>query len=403
MTAFGGNGGAAVSAGSGGVSLKERFEALRGEPIVECATRPEDFPCQETSDSARLVRHPLVSVVMITYNHEKFIRRAIEGVVGQEADFDYELLVGEDCSTDGTRRICMECQKDHPDRVRVLWSDENLYRLGGNGARTLVRCRGEFIAFCEGDDYWTNPRKLQRQIDLLRKHSSAGCCFGGADFLEENTGEVRPFDPSRSPEEFMEGLGFCRRMLARSGKASIYLQSHHTSTFVVRRSVFEAAWRKYADLFSWRLRFADFSWFMSSASLADVCFLSEAVSVYRMNDGGATRRDGARMMLDGDIGKIYFGMAVFDRSFEEMCGFYADGLVIHWTKVALSESVEGQRGLARRIASEPTLARAFMRPHCRLIFRAIAAGALTRRKYKWLRLIYGIGAHLAKTKEEKAW
>lgn len=93
---------------------------------------------------------------MITYNHEPYIRQAIEGVMMQQSDFGFELIIGEDCSQDKTRDICFEYQKKYPDKIRILWWHENVSKLGGNSRRVIARCRGEFIAFCEGDDYWTD-------------------------------------------------------------------------------------------------------------------------------------------------------------------------------------------------------------------------------------------------------
>ena len=136
-----------------------------------------EIPCNETSDAARLCRNPLVSVHMTTYNHEGFIRQAIEGVVMQETDFEYELVIGEDCSTDRTREICFEYQKKHPTKIRVLWSESNLWHIGGNHKRVDARCRGKYIAYCEGDDYWTDPKKLQKQVEYMEAHPGCAGCF----------------------------------------------------------------------------------------------------------------------------------------------------------------------------------------------------------------------------------
>ena len=147
----------------------------RGEEMA--VYQAGEIPCNETSDAARLCRNPLVSVHMTTYNHEGFIRQAIEGVVMQETDFEYELVIGEDCSTDRTREICFEYQKKHPTKIRVLWSESNLWHIGGNHKRVDVRCRGKYIAYCEGDDYWTDPKKLQKQVEYMESHPGCAGCF----------------------------------------------------------------------------------------------------------------------------------------------------------------------------------------------------------------------------------
>ena len=134
---------------------------------------PMKIPCQEISDPAVMAKEPLVSAKMITYNHEPYIAQAIEGVLIQETDFPIELVIGEDCSTDRTREIVMEYQKKYPDLIRVLISEENVGATK-NVLRTERACRGKYVAFCDGDDYWHHPKKLQMQVDYLEAHPECG-------------------------------------------------------------------------------------------------------------------------------------------------------------------------------------------------------------------------------------
>jgi glycosyltransferase involved in cell wall biosynthesis len=117
---------------------------------------------------------------MITYNHAPYIAQAIEGVLQQKTNFPFELVIGEDCSTDGTREIVFEYQKKHPDIIRVITSDENV-GAKKNGLRVLKACQGKYIAFCEGDDYWHNPDKLQKQVDYMESHPECGMLFADCD------------------------------------------------------------------------------------------------------------------------------------------------------------------------------------------------------------------------------
>jgi len=107
-----------------------------------------------------------ISVAMTTYNHEGFIAQAIESVLAQETDDAFELVIGEDCSTDRTGEIVSDFGERHPGRIRVLPSPENLGSMK-NWVRTLRACRGEYIALLDGDDAWTSPDKLRRQAGLL--------------------------------------------------------------------------------------------------------------------------------------------------------------------------------------------------------------------------------------------
>lgn len=116
---------------------------------------------------------PLISVKMTTYNHGPFIAQSIEGVLQQESSFPFELVIGEDCSTDGTREIVTDYQRRHPGIIRVVTSDANVGMVR-NSRRTHKACRGRYIAFCEGDDFWHRPDKLQIQVEFLKTHPNCG-------------------------------------------------------------------------------------------------------------------------------------------------------------------------------------------------------------------------------------
>lgn len=122
---------------------------------------------------------PLVSICMITYNHAPFIADAIQGIVSQKTNFPIELVIGEDCSTDNTRKIIEQYQKDYPNIIRLLPNSNNLGVMK-NFHRTLNACNGKYIALCEGDDYWTDPLKLQKQVDFLETHPDYSLCFHNA-------------------------------------------------------------------------------------------------------------------------------------------------------------------------------------------------------------------------------
>ena len=117
---------------------------------------------------------PLVSVCMTTYNHERYIAQAIESVLRQQTDFAVEVVVGEDCSTDNTLAICREYEAKYPDRVRVIASEINI-GMHANYRRTIEACRGEYVAMCDGDDWSSDPNKLQLQVDKLRAEGAAMC------------------------------------------------------------------------------------------------------------------------------------------------------------------------------------------------------------------------------------
>lgn len=107
-----------------------------------------------------------VSVFMITYNHEKYIAEALDSILMQKTDFDFDIVIGEDCSTDATRRIVLEYSRKYPDKIKLLLHNVNVGFIS-NLMYVLEACTGKYVAMCEGDDYWTDPFKLQKQVDFL--------------------------------------------------------------------------------------------------------------------------------------------------------------------------------------------------------------------------------------------
>jgi glycosyltransferase involved in cell wall biosynthesis len=128
-----------------------------------------------------------VSVLVMTYNHEKFIRQALDSVAMQKTNFEYEILISEDCSTDRTREIVLQFEKAHPDKVRLLLSEKNIHS-NEIVVRGIRAARGEYIAMLDGDDYWTSPHKLQKQADFLDSHSECSLCFHNARIFHEDSG-----------------------------------------------------------------------------------------------------------------------------------------------------------------------------------------------------------------------
>ena len=124
-----------------------------------------------------------VSVCMITYNHEPFIRQAIESILMQKCNFQFELIIGEDFSKDRTLTICKEYELQHK-LITILPTDCNLGMIR-NFVRTLKACKGKYIAICEGDDYWDDSLKLQKQVDILEANSDLGLVYSDIRIVDE--------------------------------------------------------------------------------------------------------------------------------------------------------------------------------------------------------------------------
>lgn len=132
---------------------------------------------------------PVVSIACITYNHEKYIRDAIEGFLIQKTDFPIEIIIHDDASTDGTAQIIKEYEEKYPDLIFPIYQKENQYSQGKRrilATFVFPRTRGKYIALCEGDDYWTDPYKLQKQVDYLEGHQEYALCHHNAIIIDES-------------------------------------------------------------------------------------------------------------------------------------------------------------------------------------------------------------------------
>ena len=141
-----------------------------------------------------------VSVLLKAYNHEPFIARALASVLEQRTDFPFEIVIGEDCSTDGTRAMLLG-MRDRDPRIRLLLRDRNLGNIR-NLTDTLAACRGEYVALLDGDDYWTSADKLQTQAAFLDAHPHYSSCAHNAVVVDATAqsvlGTYRPPHPSHA-------------------------------------------------------------------------------------------------------------------------------------------------------------------------------------------------------------
>jgi len=146
---------------------------------------------------------PLVDVNLITYNHEKFVAQAIESVLAQRTNFAYRLIVGDDCSTDNTQAIVRSYAEQHPDRMAVVFDSEHrgLRSKDRAGLKVLRLSTAKYVAWLDGDDYWTDPNKLQKQVDVLERNPDVAICFHNVStFPQDGGGESENLCPPDQKE-----------------------------------------------------------------------------------------------------------------------------------------------------------------------------------------------------------
>lgn len=136
---------------------------------------------------------PKVSIVCITYNQSKYIKDALDGFIKQKTNFDFEIIIADDCSTDDTAAIIKKYSAENPKLFRPIYRQKNIGVIP-NLFDAMRQAKGDYIALCEGDDYWTDSNKLQSQVDFLDKHNDYALCFHPAQVISENnkTGPVYP-------------------------------------------------------------------------------------------------------------------------------------------------------------------------------------------------------------------
>lgn len=254
------------------------------------------------------------SVSLLTYNHEPFIAQAIESVLMQQVDFDHELVIGEDCSTDATRRIILGYQSSHPATIRLLPTERNL-GMNTNFARTLQACRGQYIALLDGDDYWTSPYKLQKQVEFLDRHPECSICFHNVEVIYEDgsstSHEFHLQDPiyrmSRSKPKAISTLGDL--------VAGNFMQ---TCSVMFRSGLF-------GDLPEWihALPIGDWPLHILNAQHGDIGYLDEVLAAYRVHAGGVWSMNLSRQRTFKEIEKVLTMFQILNRHLD----FAYDGIM----------------------------------------------------------------------------
>ena len=176
----------------------------------------------------------MVSIICLTYNHEAFIRHALDGFLAQQTDFAYEVIVHDDASTDGTQAVLHEYAERYPDVIKPILQEENQLSKRVRIVPDIMMpvCRGKYLAFCEGDDQWTDPQKLQRQVDAMEANPEVTFCFGCARRYDVEKDCEAGVIPARHGE-LSEGIIDGRELL----RLALY-DLVHLSTWMVKKEVY---------------------------------------------------------------------------------------------------------------------------------------------------------------------
>lgn len=246
-----------------------------------------DIPARSVVKSALtqvLKTEPLVSVICTTFNHEKYVRKCLDSILAQECDYPFEILIHDDCSSDNTPQILGEYGKSHPDIIRIFCSHENQSSLGRDPWVDILfpKARGKYLAICDGDDFWTDTKKLQKQIDILESdHSLAGCAanISIVDADGQTLEEMHCVD---------EGRYTIRDFFAKS-------VCYPTSTVVLRNSGMSDIARLTHIMKSRYL--ADWQLWIAAHLQGDFQCIGDSLSAYRINPDSITHTDARQRRL----------------------------------------------------------------------------------------------------------
>jgi glycosyltransferase involved in cell wall biosynthesis len=215
----------------------------------------------------------MVAVEMITYNHEKYIAQAIESVLMQKTNFRYKLIICEDKSTDKTAKICKEYQSKYPDKIDLYLNEKNL-GIESN-ARKLHRLSSEskakYIAMCEGDDYWTDSNKLQKQVQIMEANTDASLCFHNVNILFQRSNKSYPaYEANNKPPKIT------------------YLKDIAKGNYIKTTS---ALFRNYfGEMPQWMYEseVSDYTFYVLWAKRGTLHYIDEIMGCYRKHEGGWT-------------------------------------------------------------------------------------------------------------------
>jgi glycosyltransferase involved in cell wall biosynthesis len=212
-----------------------------------------------------MIEEIVVSVCMITYNQEKYISQAIISALNQNASFKYEIVIGEDCSTDNTRNILLSFKEQFPDKINLILNDVNIGAVK-NLAQTIKACKGRYIAILEGDDYWTCVDKIQIQADFLSKNLNYSTCFHATQLVDVSGSikTVLPIEKFRKPTSKLIDL------------------IEHDSFMATCSIMFRARLYEYfPDIFFVLRNGCDWTLNILNSQYGDIGYIDKIMSVYR--------------------------------------------------------------------------------------------------------------------------
>lgn len=224
----------------------------------------------------------LVSVCCTAYNHEKYIRKCLDGFIMQETDFKYEVIINDDASTDNTADIIREYEEKYPDIIKPIYQTENQYSQGINISVNYLypMAKGKYIALCEGDDFWIDPYKLQKQVKAMEENSECHMCVHEVQCVNEAGDVIDEVIPHVKVED---------TVLSSADLADLLLVEacpFQTSSYLMRAT---DVWHYCHPVPYFRQisPVGDLCYLLYFMQIGEVAFLKQKMSCYRRNSIGS--------------------------------------------------------------------------------------------------------------------
>ena len=249
-------------------------------------------------------RPPMVSIQCFTYNHEPYIRQCLEGFVMQKTNFRIEAIVHDDVSTDGTAAIIREYAEKYPNIIKPIYETENQYSKHDGSLERIMdaECRGKYVAFCEGDDCWTDPYKLQKQVDYLESHPKCVLVHTDLSVMDVNTGEVqhKKWKRQKNYNQIERDWGKELVPLILQGKYSV-----QTLTVCTRMDAVRQVYEEYPEMKDSKLLMGDTPLWMALAKKGTFHFIPEETACYHVISESATHSKNYSNVIDFYVSCLY--------------------------------------------------------------------------------------------------
>lgn len=235
----------------------------------------------------------MVSVICTVYNHEKYLRKCLDGFIMQKTNFKFEVLIHDDASTDGSADIIREYEKKYPDIIKPIYQTVNQYSQGIKVSQTYLypRAKGKYLAFCEGDDYWCDENKLQNQFDVMEKHPSCSICVHDVYDITESNDLIGTKHPVQIKNKRLFNMDEYLDYIFDGA-----FHPFQTSSYFLKRNIVESDLYKSLNLSP----VGDVRIVFTSLALGDLYYINKGMSYYRTNSIGSWSN---RVTTDNELWK----------------------------------------------------------------------------------------------------